>query len=668
MENFRVIGLKIEDGCNPKIHKVLEPKVIYYFYTDIKIDEKSEEITINNKYCKNLYELPNVHINISAIAGKNGSGKSTIIDLLFMIINNLSYVNKDFIDQLDFIEGLQASLYFETDNFYKLVIKDDTFEVFKYTDNKISETAETDFELHKLFYTVAINYSQYALNSLEIGNWIGGLFHKNDGYQIPIVINPMRTEGNFDINTENNLAKSRLITNLVRPVKDGDINFRIISENLIAKRLKLTSNNRNLHDKILYTKIEKSKERANGKESLKELRINVKLNDLKIDLNLILNKISEVYDFKISDLGVYEYEDIINPILKISLDYLVYKLVNIALVYPNYSHYFDRETNSFVNDKFESYLKELLFDDKSHIGFKIKQTLNFLKYHHYSLTTQSLTFDSITKKIDLLINNSKNDLKEENRIELIPPPIFKTEIILETIKGDKETVEFHTLSSGEKQLIYSVSSILYHLINLDSVGKGIKYSNVNIVLDEIELYFHPDFQRKYIKYILDSISVIKFNSIKNINFCFITHSPFILSDIPTSNVMFLELNQEKNKFTEQIRVLANTFSANIHDLLAQSFFLKNGYMGEFAIYKIKEVISKLDIIKKDKQNISDALLKEELIKIKDVIDIIGEPILRQKLNELFDESTIDYESTEDKISRLEFELSQAKEEQKRTNS
>ncbi|MFB3389477.1 hypothetical protein [Flavobacterium sp. LAR06] len=663
MENFRVIGLKIDEGCNVKIHKVLEPKVIYYFYTDIKIDEKSEEITINDKYCKNLYELPNVHINISAIAGKNGSGKSTIIDLLFMIINNLSYINEDFKNQLDFIKGLQASLYFETDNFYKLVIKDDTFEVFKYTDNKISKTAETNFELEKLFYTVAINYSQYALNSLEIGNWIDGLFHKNDGYQIPIVINPMRIEGNFDINVENSLAKSRLITNLVRPVKDGYIDFRIISENLIAIKLKLTSNNRNLHERTLYTKIEKSERVGKGESFFKEERIDVKLMDLKIDLNLILNKISEVYGFKISDLQVYEYEDIANPILKLSLDYLVYKLVNIALVYANYAHYFDRNENSFVNDKFEAYLKELLFEDKSHIGFKIKQTLNFLKYQHYSLSTQSLKLDSVTKKIDALINDPNNDLREENRIELIPPPIFKTEIILQTIKGDKEIVEFHTLSSGEKQLIYSVSSILYHLINLDSVGKGIKYSNVNIVLDEIELYFHPDFQRRYIKYILDRISVIKFNNIKNINFCFITHSPFILSDIPTSNVMFLELNQEKSKFTQQTKVLAKTFSANIHDLLAQSFFLKNGYMGEFAIYKIKEIIADLDNIKKRMQSMDPTLLEEKLIKIKDVINLIGEPILKQKLNELFEESIINYESTEAKISRLEFELSEAKKEQ-----
>lgn len=664
MGDFKLIGIKAEKKCSSQLSKVLEQQKIYYFYQEYFVDEKTDELTVNSNINPDLYSQDNVNINISAIAGKNGSGKSTVIELLFMIINNLSFNNSNFTSQLNIVKGLHASLYFKTDNFYKLTIEGEKYAIYKYNGYKISQTAESNFDFKSFFYTVGINYSQYALNSLEMGNWLDGLFHKNDAYQIPIVINPMRTEGTFFIKTENDLVNARLITNLVRPIKNGNIDFRKLGDNLIATKLNLSSNNRNILNKTLYTKLVTRKKDG----LISEIRVEIKAIDLQIDRTQILNKLSEIYNFKYSDLKIHDYEDIINPLLKNSLDYLIYKLVNIAVTYPNFSSFFDQNNDCFIEDKFDTYLNELLIKDKSHIGFKIKQTLNFLKYQHYSTSTQSLLLKSVTKKIDNLIDNPKNNLTEENRIELLPPPIFKIEIVLEPISKDKnpDVVKFRTLSSGEKQLIYSVSSILYHLVNLDSVSYGIKYENINIVLDEIELYFHPEFQRKYIKYILDSISTVTFKSIKNINICFITHSPFILSDLPNSNIMFLELDSEKNKYSQQTLVLDNTFSANIHDLLANSFFLKNGFMGEFSIHIIKSIIHELDEIKiatKKQSIVFDKNYEEKLKTIKSVINLVGEPILKNKLIEMFNDSTQEYESIDEKVRRLESQLIEAKKEQ-----
>ena len=94
----------------------------------------------------------------------------------------------------------------------------------------------------KFFYTYISNYSIYAYNttdyhqesnsdrleelirrekkktySVEYRNWLNGIFHKNDGYQTPIVLSPFRTKGNIDINTENILSRERLITLLIMP-------------------------------------------------------------------------------------------------------------------------------------------------------------------------------------------------------------------------------------------------------------------------------------------------------------------------------------------------------------------------------------------------------------------------------------------------------------------
>ena len=75
--------------------------------------------------------------------------------------------------------------------------------------------------MQSLFYTIVINYSHNAYNSLEYQSeimgrykkkfWIEALFHKNDGYRTPIVLNPFRERGNIDINVETELAEQRSI-------------------------------------------------------------------------------------------------------------------------------------------------------------------------------------------------------------------------------------------------------------------------------------------------------------------------------------------------------------------------------------------------------------------------------------------------------------------------
>ncbi|MBS5980761.1 MAG: hypothetical protein KIB51_13760 [Dysgonomonas mossii] len=121
---------------------------------------------------------------------------------------------------------------------------------------------------------------------------------------------------------------------------------------------------------------------------------------------------------------------------------------------------------------------------------------------------------------------------------------------------------------------------------------------------------------------LENISKINLSSIESINICFVTHSPFVLSDIPISNVLFLE-EGEAREFED-----VNTFASNIHSLLTNQFFLRNGVIGAFAQQLIKEtVVSLLEAdLKKD---------NEERVSM--IIDLIGEPVLRAKLLDMFKE-------------------------------
>ncbi|WP_405352265.1 hypothetical protein [Nonlabens sp. Asnod3-H03] len=676
MSGFKLIGIRANKGCTKKYSKVLRHDVVYHFSQEYQIEPTTDKILEFPEKYIDLYSTDNLKINISAIAGKNGTGKSTVMELFFMIVNNLSRTHDKFQKHLDNIEGLNVTLFFKTDQFYKIEVVDSDVKVFGYNKNlKPRSNSNSKFDFNKFFYTVAINYSQYALNSKEMGYWLNGLFHKNDGYQIPIVINPMRTDGNFNINTENDLVQARLITNLLRRDDGKNIDFRKLTDSLEVSHINLKTHNKNKNTKILYKiEIERKREKNKGKIDLKKNEIiEIKLIDLKVSKTEVFKFLNKYHNFNLlkyfplPEEKEYDFNNL-DPFIKQSLDYLYYKVNNIAITYPEYQQYFNRKAKDFYPKMLSVFIKKLLIEDTSHIVFKIKQTLNFLKYNHIDFSRRIYRVSDLSKRISDVIDNPLNKLKEENRIELLPPPIFKTKIILKPTQATRnkkqDQIDFNTLSSGEKQMINSVSSLLYHLINLDSVFHGYKYKRINVLFDEIELYFHPELQRRYIANVIDSVKALKFNKIKELNFCFVTHSPFILSDIPSENIMFLEHKHDENDklYSKQVQTLDDTFCSNIHDLLAKSFFMDNGFMGKFSVNKVKEIISELKEIKIARLNTNYSFDRLRIEEIRKTINIIGEPLLRHKLIELFKDSTEDYESNQERIERLELELKEAKKE------
>ncbi|SKC06813.1 AAA domain-containing protein, putative AbiEii toxin, Type IV TA system [Soonwooa buanensis] len=271
----------------------------------------------------------------------------------------------------------------------------------------------------------------------------------------------------------------------------------------------------------------------------------------------------------------------------------------------------------------------------------IKQALNF--YEHQTYVTDEIIDvekDFPISFLDEKINSYHNEAFFEDLIEFIPPSFFKTELYFDE-KNDEDN--FSNLSSGEKQKVYSLNSIVYHLRNLLSVNKNPKknelivYKNFNIILDEIELYYHPELQRTFIKDLLDYIRKIDFENryfdcIPNINIMFITHSPFILSDIPKQNILFLDIDRETKKSAPQIYEEDNTFGANIHEMLTKGFFLEST-KGKVAISKINEFLEFYK--KKNELTASKFLTRREYFK--NIIKLIGEDYIRNILQNQFDE-------------------------------
>ena len=235
----------------------------------------------------------------------------------------------------------------------------------------------------------------------------------------------------------------------------------------------------------------------------------------------------------------------------------------------------------------------------SHIEQKVQQTITFLKRvkeikqnsPNIVLDWMELPFEYVSYR-DFMCYEEKYDKIEELTLRL-PPPIFNQQILLKKKIKDKESGEvkwikqipFNRLSSGEKQLTYQLTTIVYHILNIKSVSPdNIRYNDINIVLDEIEVCFHPDYQRKFIKNLLSVLKRLRLNKSFGIHLLMTTHSPFILSDIPSSQIMYLEEGERLQG--NRLIGMPNPFAANVSEILHQSFFLDKGFMGEFARERI----------------------------------------------------------------------------------
>ena len=79
------------------IQKVLyQTNKWFYFYEGITIAEDNTQVEMTSEAKKDfsLYDTDNLKISLCAIVGKNGAGKSSIVELLVRTINNLAATNR----------------------------------------------------------------------------------------------------------------------------------------------------------------------------------------------------------------------------------------------------------------------------------------------------------------------------------------------------------------------------------------------------------------------------------------------------------------------------------------------------------------------------------------------------------------------------------------------
>ena len=163
------------------------------------------------------------------------------------------------------------------------------------------------------------------------------------------------------------------------------------------------------------------------------------------------------------------------------------------------------------------------------------------------------------------------------------------------------------MSSGEMAFM-SMFARLYRF-----VGKKTKPGdNVMIFLDEAETTLHPEWQRRIVGYFIRFLEA--FIPHRHYQLVFASHSPALLSDIPAGNCCFLNVvNAEENgirkKYAQSCAFRSseesrNTFGANIYDLFRNAFFMDNGSIGEFSSMVIRRQLKRIaaQALRCDKKN------------------------------------------------------------------
>ena len=202
------------------------------------------------------------------------------------------------------------------------------------------------------------------------------------------------------------------------------------------------------------------------------------------------------------------------------------------------------------------------------------------------------------------------------------------------------------MSTGEGNLIEIFSQLYTYLFMHEESSE-----DIILLVDELESGMHLEWSRRLIKILIDNLSEILEDEGKGrkIQFIFTTHSPYMLSDIKPGNVIMIEKNQEIG-YSEG-KILQNTFAKNIQEIMKEN--LIDNIYGDFALAKINSMIERLNG-KEEQEEKKEELLKE--------IHLISEPILRNKLLEMYDKK---YNTSEFSIEKQLQKLNLNEEQRKR---
>ena len=532
-----------------------------------------ENLTITEN--KNYVNIFPDNINVTAIVGENGSGKSSI----FEIISTFSY--QDSLDKKSFLVFFNGkSFEFKQSScLSKLTFKIVNKTKYKHGDSNMSRTIDT----------------------LYFGNELSTIFNNTKMKQIESYhgeINAFKDD-KYDLHNQKYITYQQ---------------EKVIKFEIFNKRFQFILNkNKNILNKL---------DNALIFDSYKyELHFYEMISVIAGDKNF--DKL--IGEKNLGRSSIFETSLLSPP----NADKILYKLIilfrlnqykeNIETIIEEIKDDFQRkdfDENTFV--KISEYLDKYDKQNKIYSKQNIEKILHKYEYKGNEIWIEK---DLIPINNSLEIKNSLLEVLNRNNI-----------IRVDFLNSLDDNYNYFSLSSGERNYIEIFVTYIYHLIIRNENKSNQKFI---FLLDEMDLGLHPNWQKRLIK---DMLFFIKEYFNHPIQLILTSHSPFLLSDLPKENVIFL-------KKGKQVDVDINPFGANIHTLLSHGFFMEGGLMGEFAKGKIEEIKKfydenkdlKKEYINFNAQKIDYKVKKERFNHIQ---SIIGEPFLKTIIKNYLDELDI----------------------------
>jgi len=341
---------------------------------------------------------------------------------------------------------------------------------------------------------------------------------------------------------------------------------------------------------------------------------------------------------------------------------------NKKTIFQTFSEFNLSKFNFFQTFTISQLLKDIKYKSLLFQAFNITMPYYiFVKYEKEDLIKKVRSGDNKQNEIDKI-----NDFltSRDNMIDISSTDIgdffkliqvvydYENYFKLSLLTEEKKTIKF---SSGERTILYYLERIDYMLSNIDKPTV--------LIWDEIELYLHPLWQKRILEIIIDFIKKTQPNNLLHI--IITSHSPFLLSDMPKQNIIFLDTYKKEGeevqnrkqkvgncKVVKGLEEKKQTFGANIHTLLSDSFFMEDGLMGEFAkgkLNEIKEFYEKVIEEKKTDDNIE--FYGEHQDKFWQIQKIIGEPFLQKIVKNQLEEIELILlgrdEAIDNEIARLQ---------------
>lgn len=594
-----------------------------YFYTfekkdgtDILVTRKSNENFIPDFF--NLDDELKTVTNLNAIVGQNGAGKSTICKIIRSCFNNELYK-----------ESRKLFLFEQGENLIYCTKKFGSVKM--HNNNELEKVDEVNSLMSFIYYSPHFDYkyfdTDYLPDSHDISNDATSLrdfeeLRFKDDFGNSGLYNP-----SHELLFKNSLRQWKLLKSDLKPIINLVLPLQDISKD----------------NTILYFRGYKGNLMESIDESFDSLRTILNKNHIEfavknpLKLRIIENIISCIYVMMKKNF---------NDLSKIDLPKSVKTEIDgsdadkaILLFIKNYKI---GKQKLFAHNYLVDLIQKIYDAIEEHNNDGQTETKEFVNYEF--LRTTSENSDEIVKLHENFINDFIENcykLQDNNKKEPY------------TIDGfiNYKPLD-NKLSSGEIALL-NLFSRIYDLFNnsLKTTHDINLKDHYILLLDEADLTFHPKWKKKYVKALLTALPHI-FNKVKTkptFQIIFTTHDPLSLSDLPNPNVVYIE----RENYDSKVNIMDNdnrppkTFGANISDLLADSFFVEDSLIGDFAKDKINKIIDWLN--DKDKKIDENDYHKK-------LISLIDEPIVQRKLAEMYDEKmdeNIQVKIINDQIKKLE---------------